>query len=272
MQLVLSLFHGVDLFGRGFEQEGFCVVRAAEIILGYDIRDFHAPRGRFDGIIAGTPCQDFSTARRTPPTNYGLSMIEEFTRLVAEASPTWFVLENVPSVPSIEIEGYTVQRFDLRSDECGGVQRRLRHFQFGSRSGLILDIKRNPRLKKNELQPTAMSSEGRRGTRRTFAEFCRVQGLPDDFDLPDFTTQGKYKAVGNGVDVRVARTIARAVRESASAVTTQRVTQRFCACSCGRILTGQRSQRSATPSCRKRLQMKKIKKKLLSAAKQQVVL
>jgi len=32
MQLVLSIFPGIDLLGRGFEAEGFCVVRAAILI------------------------------------------------------------------------------------------------------------------------------------------------------------------------------------------------------------------------------------------------
>jgi hypothetical protein len=31
--LVLSLFPGIDLFGRGFEAAGFCVVRGPDLIL-----------------------------------------------------------------------------------------------------------------------------------------------------------------------------------------------------------------------------------------------
>lgn len=39
-QLVLSLFPGIDLLGRGFEAEGFYVVRGPDLIYGGDIRAF----------------------------------------------------------------------------------------------------------------------------------------------------------------------------------------------------------------------------------------
>jgi site-specific DNA-cytosine methylase len=65
MQLVLSLFSGIDLFGRAFQLESFCVVSAGDLITGQDIRNFHAPKDKFDGIIGGSPCQDFSMARRS---------------------------------------------------------------------------------------------------------------------------------------------------------------------------------------------------------------
>jgi site-specific DNA-cytosine methylase len=81
---VLSLFPGIDLMGRGFEQEGYCVVRGPDLIFGGDVRAFHPPPGRFDGIIGGSPCQDFSTARRCPPTGYGVEMLHEFCRCVAD--------------------------------------------------------------------------------------------------------------------------------------------------------------------------------------------
>ncbi|MFC6570147.1 hypothetical protein [Actinoplanes utahensis] len=58
-QLVLSLFPGIDLLGKAFEQQGFCVVQAQDSILSGDIRSFNPPAGRFDGMIAGSPCQDF---------------------------------------------------------------------------------------------------------------------------------------------------------------------------------------------------------------------
>ena len=31
-ELVLSLFPGIDLLGRGFEAEGFCVVRGPDLL------------------------------------------------------------------------------------------------------------------------------------------------------------------------------------------------------------------------------------------------
>jgi site-specific DNA-cytosine methylase len=72
-QLVLSFFHGVDLLGRGFEEEGFCVVR-----------ELHVPRGKFDGMIAGSPCNDWSLANRTHRTynGTGRQLLREFAPLL----------------------------------------------------------------------------------------------------------------------------------------------------------------------------------------------
>ena len=60
MQLILSLFPGIDLLGQGFEAEGYCVVRGPDRLWGGDIQDFHCFSGRFDGVIGGPPCQDFT--------------------------------------------------------------------------------------------------------------------------------------------------------------------------------------------------------------------
>jgi DNA (cytosine-5)-methyltransferase 1 len=59
-QLVLSLFPGIGLLDMAFEAEGFCVVRGPDVLWGGDIRNFHPPRCRFDGVIGGPPCQAFS--------------------------------------------------------------------------------------------------------------------------------------------------------------------------------------------------------------------
>lgn len=59
--IVLSIFPGIDLLGCGFEAEGYCVVRGPDLLWGGDIRRFHVPAGRFNGIIAG-----FSSGRRRP--------------------------------------------------------------------------------------------------------------------------------------------------------------------------------------------------------------
>ncbi len=46
----------------------------------------------------------------------------------------------------------------------------------------------------------------------SFRRLCRLQGLPEDFDLPPFTVAAKCKAVGNGVPMAMGRALARAVR------------------------------------------------------------
>lgn len=243
MDLILSVFPGADLLGRAFEAEGFCVVRGPDIVWGGDVREFHAPAGRFNGVIGGSPCQDFSRARRCPPTGYGLEMLGEFVRVVREASPDWFLLENVPGVPSVMVEGYAVQRFNLNAAECGGRQNRLRAFQFGARDGTCLVVDRCDTPE--DVAPCCMATEATREARRGFADFCELQGLPRTFDLPGLSLAAKYRAVGNGVPLQMGRVIARAVANRSQS---QFVT--LCACGCGRRVTGKAS--TATPACRKR--------------------
>jgi DNA (cytosine-5)-methyltransferase 1 len=43
----------------------------------------------------------------------------------------------------VDVPGYSVQRFDLRANECGLNQQRLRHFQFGSRRNMVLVLERD---------------------------------------------------------------------------------------------------------------------------------
>ena len=205
--MVLSLFPGIDLFGRGFEAEGFRVVRGPDPIFGGDIEYFHPPAERFDGIIGGPPCQDFSQARRSAPDGHGLEMVAQFVRCVEEAQPEWFVMENTPRVPTVTVPGYVIQRFNLRADEFGLRQRRNRAFQFGSRDGRPLTFYRTD-LRDEPLEPCCLASEGTRSGRRSWADFCELQGLPRDFDLPGWSIKAKYRAVGNGVPIPMGRAVA----------------------------------------------------------------
>lgn len=258
--LVLSIFPGIDMLGRGFEAEGFYVVRGPDMIWGGDIRSFHVPKS-FNGVIGGPPCQDFSNARRTAPTGEGLAMLNEFKRIVGEAQPDWWLLENVERVPDVAINGYTTQRFDLNARECGMIQHRRRHFQFGSpiSQPLIVIPQRTSPATQSRIEPTCMATEGSRAERRTWADFCELQGLPRDFNLPGLSIEAKYRAVGNGVPIPMARVVARAIREAVNSPgSNMRAESRLCACGCGRLLTGQRSdQKSATPACRKRLEKRR---------------
>lgn len=244
--LVLSLFPGIDLLGRAFELEGFCVVRGPDPAIGTgDIRDFNPPR-TFTGIIAGPPCQDFSVARRIPATGEGIAMLNQCVRIIEEVIPAWWLIENVPTVPDIRIEGYTHQRIDLRANEFGLRQSRLRHFQFGSRFFQVLIVERGPEVDATEA--CAMACEGEKASRRTWSNFCELQGLEPDFDLPYFTQAARYRAVGNGVPLPMGRAIARVIYSGL--VHQQGV--RVCRCGCGRRVTGKQS--SAGPACRKRIQ------------------
>lgn len=243
--LVLSLFPGLDLLGRGFEAAGYCVVRGPDKILGGDIRNFHTLRNRFDGVIGGPPCQDFSKLRRTPPTGYGLEMLSEFCRVVTEAHPYWFVMENVPTVPDVTIPGYKVQRLDLLASEFGLPQKRVRHFQFvypENHPQLIV-----PRHDGHApvTEPAAVAREGSSTKARGWERFCALQGVTA-LDLPDFNKRGKYKLVGNGVAFPVANALAEAIKAWPL------YGIRGCACGCGRVVVG--NEQSAGPACRKRLE------------------
>lgn len=247
-ELVLSIFPGIDLLGRGFEELGFCVVRGPDKLWGGDVRDFHPPADVFDGVIGGSPCQDFSRARRSAPTGDGLAMLAEFARVVTESKPKWFLLENVPKVPDVTVPGFAIQRFDLNARECGMRQRRLRHFQFGSCDGAFLEPLRS--VTDEPIDEIALASEGLRLGRRDWVTFCKVQGLDDALDLSALTIKGRYAAVGNGVPLPMARVLA-------AAVTVRVVTGDgdYCVCGCGRRVTDRSLYAGA--ACRKRSQRRR---------------
>lgn len=141
--MILSCFPGVGLLDMAFEQEGFCVVRGPDVIFGGDIRLFHPPAGKFDGVIGGPPCQAFSQLRHLVKANgctpkFG-NLIPEFERCVLDAAPLWFLMENVPQAPTPAVPGYGVKSFILDNsmldggDGWGLEQRRVRRFSFGMR-------------------------------------------------------------------------------------------------------------------------------------------
>lgn len=279
-RLILSLFPGIDLFSRPFEALGFSVVRGPDLILGQDIRHFHVPAGVFAGVIGGSPCQEFSGLRRQAPTGYGLEMLYHYTRIVQEAQPEWFLLENVVRVPNIvKPDGYSWQRFELNQAWYSDVSR-LRHFQFGHADGITL---LNP--------PYFVGRTGEHGAAtasddRSFEQLKYCQGLPAEFDLPSFTVEGKKKAVGNGVPLVLGAVLAQLVNQYVYGVTDQanhavthraanlvtrpgqetvthhattvtsrpqqNVTPRACNCGCGRVVVGKAQYHNA--ACRKRVQ------------------
>lgn len=180
-RLVISLFPGAGLLDRGFEQAGFCVVRGPDTLLGQRIEDFSAPASHFCGVIGGPPCQDFSRARRRPPTGHGVKMLAEFRRVITEANPLWWLMENVPGVPDMIVPGYVTQRFNRFAFEFGLRQRRNRSFQFGYRDGLPCAFLSSSQ---SQLPRWVQKAVMARDKRRNFADMCELQGLPRWFDLP----------------------------------------------------------------------------------------
>lgn len=230
MQLVLSLFPGIGLLDMAFELEGFCVVRGPDVLWGGDVRKFHPPAGKFDGVIGGPPCQAFSTAaplrRKAVPVN----LIPEFERCVDEARPDWFLMENTRRAPLPCVAGYEVAAYLVQNRWFGASQSRVRRFSFGC-CGERLPLHIEPSLTRSRVtHRTVLASDGKRngrginlpdrrnsisGQQFTFAEACELQGLPRDFIAESpFTKQGKYHVVGNGVPLPMGRAIAKAVREA----------------------------------------------------------
>ena len=144
MQLILSLFPGVDLLGRAFAQVGHCVVLGPDLLWDARIEDFHAPPGRFNGVIGGPPCQNYSDANRHRRPQEGDRLLLQFLRIVYESQPDWWLMENVRNVPTVSIVGYSVQRLDCYAPDFGCPQTRLRHIQFGSTHGYIIRPLRTP--------------------------------------------------------------------------------------------------------------------------------
>jgi DNA (cytosine-5)-methyltransferase 1 len=262
-ELVISLFPGIGLLDRAFEARGFCVVRGPDLLWGGDIREFHPPANVFAGIIGGPPCQDFSGLRRSKPTGYGRLMLAEFARCVTEARPEWWLMENVARVPDLVIDGWSHQRLDINQawfSDC----RRLRHVQFGSRSGRLLHVTRQAVTGPHE--GAALASDN-----RDFKTLCRLQGLPEGFDLPGFLMEEKKRAVGNGVPLGLGMALAGAVIEAyQKPVVLQRtlegelVRSDACDCGCGRQVTG--SQEYYDYSCRKRAQRTRERNRVSTTA------
>jgi DNA (cytosine-5)-methyltransferase 1 len=245
--LVLSLFPGIGLLDMAFEQEGFCVVRGPDVLWGGDIRKFNPPAGKFDGVIGGPPCQPFSQLvhmiRHNGYEPRHENLIPEFERVVGEAEPLWFLMEEVRAAPLPAVDGYVVKPLLLNNRWVGGTQNRERRISFGTPDGQFLPIETNvfePRdwdfavTGDARRRPVAMlagakpkgtetggrsSSLNRGGGALTFDEMCRLQGLPEDFlsDSP-FTSTGKKHAVGNGVPLPMGRAIARAVKEAVASI------------------------------------------------------
>lgn len=110
---VLSLFDGISCGKVALERAGVPIAsyHASEVDfyakqiskrnhpdiaqLG-DIRNVHCQPGQYDLVIGGSPCQGFSNAGDGLAFNDPRSaLFFEFVRILNEAKPRWFLLENV---------------------------------------------------------------------------------------------------------------------------------------------------------------------------------
>jgi DNA (cytosine-5)-methyltransferase 1 len=157
---VVDLFAGAGLFSLAFAMERFDVVRAIEsnpiaaatyrLNLGdhievRDVRDV-VPDGRADVLIAGPPCQGFSTLGKRdssdPRNRLSLSVVE-WARVL---DPVVVVIENVPAFlesftckvvqRKLSRLGYEIRTYVVNASDFGVPQLRNRCFVIASKRSL----------------------------------------------------------------------------------------------------------------------------------------
>lgn len=165
---VIDLFAGIGGLSLGFEKAGF------ELIEAYDnwdysieiynnnfshkcikldlsnVTDFSAFK-KADIIIGGPPCQDYSSAGKRDENGGRATLTVEFARIVCEAKPQYFVMENVALIEksktlpkAIEMfkkAGYGLTKIVLNAYYCGAPQDRKRFFMIGVLGGKDDELK-----------------------------------------------------------------------------------------------------------------------------------
>jgi DNA (cytosine-5)-methyltransferase 1 len=155
---VVDLFAGAGLLSYAFAREGFRVTRAIELNrwaaatyaanLGDHLERLDVaaavPRGRCDVLVAGPPCQGFSTlgTRRTnDPRNF---LSRHVVRFAQEMRPAIVVIENVVTFldsnvwhsvrRALKRLDYYVHAFVLDAADFGVPQTRVRSFTIATRT------------------------------------------------------------------------------------------------------------------------------------------
>lgn len=225
--LVLSLFPGIGLLDRAFELEGFCVVRGPDLLWGGDVRTFHPPAGRFDGVIGGPPCQkfgglaNFSYRWKHAPED----LVPDYARIASAVQPRWFLMENVPNAPLPRVDGYELADVVLDNRWFGEEQARRRRFTFGTHDGRCLrrHLGGFAALENFGFAPTVTSAHGGgrprmkgRIQRVTVEDALRLQGCAPDFfgRRSPFSAAAQKKMVVEGVPLPMGRAVAKAVRQA----------------------------------------------------------
>lgn len=151
----LSLFSGGGGLDLGFLAEGVEPVaaydnsRAALSAYRQNLGDFarladistYTPRDCCQVMLAGAPCQGFSTAGRRALLDPRNALLRRVADICLEVRPRVLIVENVPAALSgdhgnlwvaledrVRLAGYNVARIELRGEESGVAQRRRRLF------------------------------------------------------------------------------------------------------------------------------------------------
>jgi DNA (cytosine-5)-methyltransferase 1 len=156
---IIDLFSGAGLFSEGFRQAGFVPVFAIDLdhdavktynqnivevaVVGCVDETIELPKAEV--VIAGPPCQGFSTLGRRDPADQRNQLSLALPSLVDKSGASVAVVENVPpflnSAPWRKMEsefnklGYAVQTWVLNAAHFGTPQLRERAFTIASRLG-----------------------------------------------------------------------------------------------------------------------------------------
>lgn len=166
---VVDLFAGAGLLSYAFAAEGFEVVRAVEIdrvaaatyaanlphcIEVNDVRKAE-PTGRCHALVAGPPCQGFSTLGKRNRNDSRNRLSFEVLRWARAMRPEVVIIENVAAflesqvlkslVRQLQQEGYEVWANSINSFSFGVPQIRSRSFTIASRVGtpVVTPVLRN---------------------------------------------------------------------------------------------------------------------------------
>lgn len=163
----VSLFSGCGGLDLGFVNEGFRPVAAydnwddaiscyrrnlGDHIHKADLRDglplLPAKAANVDVVLAGSPCQGFSTAGRRNIDDPRNSLLESAVRISLQLKPKVIVLENVPGVlygshknymdgvcSLLREAGYRTETIRLNAESLGVAQKRKRVFVLAWKSG-----------------------------------------------------------------------------------------------------------------------------------------
>lgn len=167
---VIDLFAGAGFLSFAFRQEGYRLLRAYELdpvaaatyrqnlgdsLTEGDLANIE-PEGRCDVIVAGPPCQGFSSLgqrKRDDPRN---KLCQIIPRWADDCGARVAVIENVPAflrsrawkrmADKFRTLGYEVATWTLDASRFGVAQRRLRSFTICSRVGLpsSADLREHP--------------------------------------------------------------------------------------------------------------------------------
>ncbi len=156
----IDLFCGCGGLSLGFQNAGFNIVAAFDNwdkALNIYRKNFQHPAFNVDlacpdnfkilaefnpdFILAGPPCQDFSSAGKRNENLGRANLTVRFAEIVSQIKPSWFVMENVKGADKkkkyrearshLKSAGYGLTEMTLRASLCGVPQDRYRFFCIG---------------------------------------------------------------------------------------------------------------------------------------------